>query len=198
MDAGVLKSNWLTPVSRLLILVGRTLTSLLTTTITSTVMLIIGAHCSASNQQAARCRVNDSHPNVGWFIRFWLRLCRHRPFDARGEHIGRCGKFPRAGIFRNKFPGEVAAVLVDPRFAHASADLWSGCRAWLSFEDKYASAHQRGDCHPHCLHVRDAVGRRADLLQSRTASQNSGNAGTALRSREKWHSILLFKIEHAC
>jgi len=41
MDAGVLESNWLTPVSRLLILVGRTLTSLLTTAITSTVMLVI-------------------------------------------------------------------------------------------------------------------------------------------------------------
>src|SRR5688500_19404164 len=39
MDAGVLESNWLTPVSRLLILVGRTLTSLLTTAITSLVML---------------------------------------------------------------------------------------------------------------------------------------------------------------
>jgi ABC-2 type transport system permease protein len=43
MDAGVLESNWLTPVSRLLILVGRTLTSLLTTTITSLAMLIISA-----------------------------------------------------------------------------------------------------------------------------------------------------------
>lgn len=43
MDAGVLESNWLTPVSRLLILVGRTLTSLLTTTITSMTMLIVGA-----------------------------------------------------------------------------------------------------------------------------------------------------------
>src|SRR5512141_1244673 len=43
MDAGVLESNWLTPVSRLLILVGRTLTSMLTTTITSTAMLVIGA-----------------------------------------------------------------------------------------------------------------------------------------------------------
>lgn len=42
MDAGVLESNWLTPVSRLLILVGRTLTSLLTTTITSLVMLAVG------------------------------------------------------------------------------------------------------------------------------------------------------------
>jgi ABC-2 type transport system permease protein len=41
MDAGVLESNWLTPVSRLLILVGRTLTSLLTTTITSAVMLAV-------------------------------------------------------------------------------------------------------------------------------------------------------------
>ncbi len=41
MDAGVLESNWLTPVSRLLILVGRTLTSLLTTAITSLVMLAI-------------------------------------------------------------------------------------------------------------------------------------------------------------
>ncbi len=43
MDSGVLESNWLTPISRLQILVGRTLTSLLTTTITSIVMLIIGA-----------------------------------------------------------------------------------------------------------------------------------------------------------
>jgi len=43
MDAGVLESNWLTPVSRLLILVGRTLTSLLTTAITSAVMLVIAA-----------------------------------------------------------------------------------------------------------------------------------------------------------
>src|SRR5215213_5180263 len=41
MDAGVLESNWLTPVSRLLILVGRTLTSLLTTAITSMIMLVI-------------------------------------------------------------------------------------------------------------------------------------------------------------
>ncbi len=41
MDAGVLESNWLTPVSRLLILVGRTLTSMLTTTITSGIMLVL-------------------------------------------------------------------------------------------------------------------------------------------------------------
>ena len=43
MDAGVLESNWLTPVSRLLILVGRTLTSMLTTTITSIAMLALGS-----------------------------------------------------------------------------------------------------------------------------------------------------------
>ncbi|HJS18887.1 MAG TPA: ABC transporter permease [Anaerolineales bacterium] len=42
MDAGVLESNWLTPVSRLLILTGRTLTSLLTTFITSMMMLVVG------------------------------------------------------------------------------------------------------------------------------------------------------------
>lgn len=43
MDAGVLESNWLTPISRLHILIGRTLTSMLTTTITSAIMLLIGA-----------------------------------------------------------------------------------------------------------------------------------------------------------
>ena len=43
MDAGVLESNWLTPVPRLLILIGRTLTSLLTTAVTSLIMLAIGA-----------------------------------------------------------------------------------------------------------------------------------------------------------
>src|SRR5574339_325321 len=43
MDAGVLESNWLMPISRLLILIGRTLTSLLTTAITSLVMLVLAA-----------------------------------------------------------------------------------------------------------------------------------------------------------
>ena len=43
MDSGVLESNWLTPVSRILILVGRTLASLLTTTITSLMMLAIAS-----------------------------------------------------------------------------------------------------------------------------------------------------------
>lgn len=41
MDAGVLESNWLTPVPRLMILTGRTLTSLLTTAITSALMLVV-------------------------------------------------------------------------------------------------------------------------------------------------------------
>jgi ABC-2 type transport system permease protein len=40
MDAGVLESNWLAPVSRILMLVGRTLASMLTTTITSGIMLL--------------------------------------------------------------------------------------------------------------------------------------------------------------
>lgn len=43
MDSGVLESNWLAPISRLLILVGRTLTSLLTTAITSMTMLAIAS-----------------------------------------------------------------------------------------------------------------------------------------------------------
>jgi len=41
MDAGVLESNWLAPLPRLLLLVGRTLTDLLITTITSLVMLLV-------------------------------------------------------------------------------------------------------------------------------------------------------------
>jgi ABC-2 type transport system permease protein len=43
MDSGVLESNWLAPISRLLILVGRTLASLLTTIITSMTMLAIAS-----------------------------------------------------------------------------------------------------------------------------------------------------------
>ncbi len=43
MDAGVLEANWLMPMPRLLLLVGRTLVSLATTAITTTVMLIVAA-----------------------------------------------------------------------------------------------------------------------------------------------------------
>lgn len=43
MDSGVLESNWLMPISRPLLLVGRTLTSLLITTLTSLGMLLIAA-----------------------------------------------------------------------------------------------------------------------------------------------------------
>jgi ABC-2 type transport system permease protein len=41
MDAGVMESNWLTPVPRLLILVGRSLTNLVVTAATSLIMLVI-------------------------------------------------------------------------------------------------------------------------------------------------------------
>jgi len=41
MDAGVMESNWLTPIPRLLILVGRSLTNLLVTALTSLGMLVV-------------------------------------------------------------------------------------------------------------------------------------------------------------
>jgi ABC-2 type transport system permease protein len=43
MDAGVMESNWLTPIPRLLILVGHSLTNLTVTTITSSTMLVVAA-----------------------------------------------------------------------------------------------------------------------------------------------------------
>src|SRR5512139_1159526 len=43
MDAGVLESNWLAPISRPVLLIGHTITNLIVTTVTSIVMLIIGA-----------------------------------------------------------------------------------------------------------------------------------------------------------
>jgi ABC-2 type transport system permease protein len=43
MDAGVLESNWLMPISRPLLLIGRTLSSLLITTLTSLAMLLLAA-----------------------------------------------------------------------------------------------------------------------------------------------------------
>lgn len=43
MDTGVLESNWMTPIPRLLILIGRTLNSLLITTITSLAMIAVAA-----------------------------------------------------------------------------------------------------------------------------------------------------------
>jgi ABC-2 type transport system permease protein len=42
MDAGVMESNWLAPIPRLLILVGHSFTNLIVTTITSGAMLILG------------------------------------------------------------------------------------------------------------------------------------------------------------
>ena len=41
MDAGVMESNWLTPIPRLLILVGRSLTNLFVTAVTSIGMLVV-------------------------------------------------------------------------------------------------------------------------------------------------------------
>lgn len=42
MDSGVLESNWMTPMSRSLLLVGRTLASLATTTVTGAGVLLLG------------------------------------------------------------------------------------------------------------------------------------------------------------
>jgi ABC-2 type transport system permease protein len=43
MDDGVLESNWLTPIPRLIILIGHSVTNLTVTTITSTLMLVAAA-----------------------------------------------------------------------------------------------------------------------------------------------------------
>ena len=43
MDSGVLESNWLTPTSRPVLLIGRTISSLFTTTVISIVMLVVAA-----------------------------------------------------------------------------------------------------------------------------------------------------------
>jgi len=43
MDSGVLESNWLAPISRPVLLIGHTITNLIVTTVSSIVMLIIGA-----------------------------------------------------------------------------------------------------------------------------------------------------------
>jgi len=43
MDAGVLESNWMTPINRLLLLVGRSLNNLFITSITSILMVILAA-----------------------------------------------------------------------------------------------------------------------------------------------------------
>ncbi len=43
MDSGVLESNWLAPISRPVLLIGHTITTLIVTTVTSIVMLVIGA-----------------------------------------------------------------------------------------------------------------------------------------------------------
>jgi ABC-2 type transport system permease protein len=43
MDAGVMESNWLTPIPRLLILVGHSVTNLSVTAVTSTLMLVVAA-----------------------------------------------------------------------------------------------------------------------------------------------------------
>ena len=43
MDSGVLESNWLAPIARPVLLIGHTVTNLTVTTITSIVMLMIGA-----------------------------------------------------------------------------------------------------------------------------------------------------------
>jgi ABC-2 type transport system permease protein len=43
MDSGVLEANWLTPMPRVLLLVGRTLTSLATTAVTTALMLVVAA-----------------------------------------------------------------------------------------------------------------------------------------------------------
>jgi len=43
MDSGVMESNWLTPIPRLLILVGHSITNLSVTTVTSSLMLVVAS-----------------------------------------------------------------------------------------------------------------------------------------------------------
>ena len=101
MDAGVLESNWLTPVSRLLILIGRTLTSLLTTTITSLIMLAIaGALFGFKPTGNTLAAFSHSYSHAARSIWIWVCLRGHCPPDARSQHTRRRQQFPRYRDFQ--------------------------------------------------------------------------------------------------
>ena len=77
MDAGVLESNWLAPVPRLLLLVGRTFTSILITTHHLVFDADPGCCLVWFSPYGQRPGGSAHRPaNADWPIRFWICFCR--------------------------------------------------------------------------------------------------------------------------
>jgi ABC-2 type transport system permease protein len=82
MDSGVLESNWLSPISRPVLLIGHTVTNLTVTTITSIVMLAIGALLFGARPAAHAGCGSHRDSDAARLIRVWLHVCRRRDGDA--------------------------------------------------------------------------------------------------------------------
>ncbi len=129
MDAGVMESNWLTPVPRLLILVGHSLTSLVVTAITSMVMLLFGGLIfgfQADRQYAGR--LPDHHPHVDRFVRIWLCLCALVLLMREANTLVDISSFLVQIFSGTNFPVNALPRCLLPDCAGPALDLWPGYR----------------------------------------------------------------------
>jgi hypothetical protein len=116
MDAGVLESNWLMPISRPLLLVGRTLTSLLITTLTSLGMLLVAGLLFGFHPTGI------AHADRSVWL--WDRLRRDRASDARRQYSGRHVQLPGWPVLRFAVSGAVITRLFDADFPGDPAYVW--------------------------------------------------------------------------
>jgi len=85
MDAGVMESNWLMPIPRILILIGHSLTNLAVTLITSTVMLVVSALLFGFRITGEVLNAFLPVIPMPWAVWFWFRLCSAGAGHARAN-----------------------------------------------------------------------------------------------------------------
>jgi ABC-type transport system involved in cytochrome c biogenesis permease component len=124
MVSGVLESNWLTPMPRPLLLVGRTFASLAFTTITSLAMLALAALLLGFHPTGNVLAFISGAAAADRPVWVWDCLCGPGDGAARRQHPGGYQQLCRAGSFRGKLPGHGAAVLAAAPGFGAALDLW--------------------------------------------------------------------------
>ena len=124
MDAGVLESNWLTPVPRLLILVGRTLASMLTTTITSSLMLVLAAMLFGFNPTGnVLAAFLTAIPMLIGLYGFGFAFAAIVLLMREANTLVDVGSFLVQGFSGTNYPVKSLTLLVNPHFDDAATHL---------------------------------------------------------------------------
>jgi len=168
MDSGVMESNWLTPIPRLLILVGHSVTNLIVTAITSIGMLLLGGMIFGFNASGDVLKaLLPIIPMMLGLYGFGFAFAAVVMLMREANTLVDVSSFLVQIFSGSNFPCQCLAAFFVACRVGAASHVWTRCGPRKLDRNKDHPAPAMGNGFAHRLHVHDAMDRNCHLPLAR-------------------------------